>query len=141
MTARTKILFTQKMVNEWPLDRDGYSSDAKADGLVLRVQNKRKTSVISYRTQDDRQRQVTLDGGLKLDKARDHAAELRLAAKRGNDPLAQRRAAKRKREEQQRSKLGNIINAYLANAATTMKPKTRKAPELYLDREWRPSRA
>lgn len=138
MTKVAHDLSSPDVVRAIPTDQDGLFPDAAQDGLYVRVQRGAVSWVIRYNVGGVK-RQKTLPITQPYKKARDLALELRLEARRGRDVLAERReelVAKRaqeraEREREQRS-LGKLIEAYLADAESKLRPSTMKETRRYL---------
>jgi integrase len=126
------------VVKAIPLDRDGLFTDAAQDGLYIRVQRAAKSWAVRY-TVDGVKRQKTMPLTQSYKTARDLARELRLEAKRGRDVVAERRGeltAKREQEraarERERRALRRLIDAYLTDAETKLRPATLRETRRYL---------
>jgi integrase len=134
-------LLTQKIVDTLPSDRDGTTWDDDVKGLGLRVQAGNRTWIVRYRVSGT-QRQKSLPGALPLRKAREQAAEIIAAARRGVDTVADGRAAARARrdaeDDKRRRSLGTIVESYLACAETELAPATLRELRRYLRVAWAP---
>jgi len=122
-----------------PTDRDGLFPDAGQDGLHVRVQRGTKSWAVRY-TVDGVKRQKTLPITQPYRAARDLARELRLEARRGRDVVAERRgelAAKREEaraaKARERRQLKKLIETYLADAETKLRPATMRETKRYLN--------
>lgn len=120
-------------------DRDGLHPDATQDGLYIRVQRGTKSWAVRY-TVDGVKRQKTMPLTQPYRAARDLARELRLEARRGRDVVAERRselAIKREEERaaraRERRRLGKLIETYLADAETKLRPATMRETKRYLN--------
>jgi hypothetical protein len=90
MTASRKPL-TKLLVERAPA---GFLWDSKVPGFGLRVlPTGRRAYIHQYRTQSGQQRRTVLGvhGALTVDQARDMAADIYEAVRRGRDPVAERR--------------------------------------------------
>lgn len=116
--------------------------DQKEPGLILRVSAREevddegrksvvttKTWVVRYRTLDGRQPRMTLGRypGVKLADARDAAAEAVKAARKGEDPAADRRQEKIKAQAQPLKTVEDLYAAYMeACEKGQYRPRGRK---------------
>ena len=123
------------------LDTDRVVWDDNAPGLGLRVQAGKRSWIVRYRVAGV-QRQKSLDGHLKLARARSEASEIRTSAKRGADIIAEGRAkaevAKREADAARARSLGTIVERYLPDAKKRLRPASFKVARLYLtgERYW-----
>jgi integrase len=131
-------LSSRAVVEGIPADRDGLFPDTAQDGLYVRVQRGSKSWAVRY-TVDGTKRQKTLPLSQGYRAARDLARELRLEAKRGRDVVAERReemAAKREQERAERDRslrlLGKLVDLYIADAETKLRPATMREVKRYL---------
>ena len=126
---------TQKAVDGIGLEEDRVVWDDDAPGLGLRVQSGKRSWIVRYRV-GGVQRQKSLDGHLKLAKARAEAAEIRTSAKRGADIIAEGRAqaeaTRREAEAAKARSLGAIVEKYLVDAEKRLRPASFKVARLYL---------
>jgi integrase len=129
------VKLTQKAVDGIGLAEDRVVWDEDAPGLGLRVQSGKRTWIVRYRV-GGVSRQKSLDGFLKLARARAEAAEIRTSAKRGADVIAEGRtkaAAERRQGEAAKARsLGTIVEKYLADAERRLRPASYKVAKLYL---------
>jgi hypothetical protein len=125
----TRMKLNQKAVDGIGLDSDRVVWDDDAPGLGLRVQSARRTWIVRYRVAGA-QRQKSASGDLSLKKARAWAADIRTGAQRGNDVIAEGRAAakaaKRDAEGARARSLGTIIEKYLVDAEKRLRPASYK---------------
>ncbi len=132
---------TQKMVDMLPSAQDGTTWDDEVRGLGLRFQAGKRSWIVRYRVAGI-QRQKSLPGALPLRKAREQAAELIAAARRGADAVADGRAAALSRRHADRDRwdraLGTIANRYLAHAEEALAPATVRELRRYLTVTWAP---
>ena len=138
----TRMKLTQKVVDGIGLDTDRVVWDDDMPGLGLRVQAGKKSWIVRYRVAGV-QRQKSLDGHLKLARARENAGLIRAAAVQGVDRIAEGRAkaeAGRRQAETARARsLGAIVEKYLADAERRLRPASYKVAKLYLEgpKYWR----
>lgn len=125
--------------------------DEQVRGLCLRVSSSaKKVWIWRYRTDDGTQRRMTLGDysekhGLKW--ARAQVEEMRVAVRRGADPVGARRLERAQAQNQPIKTFGDLIDAYLkACEAGHYKPKgkqkreaTLKGERKVLDRNVRPA--
>ena len=127
---------TQKAVDGIGLAEDRVVWDEDAPGLGLRVQSGKRTWIVRYRV-GGVSRQKSLDGHLKLARARAEAAEIRTSAKRGADIIAEGRAAaeanRRGVEDAKARSLRTIVEKYLVDAQRRLRPASFKVAKLYLE--------
>jgi integrase len=127
---------TQKAVDGIGLDRNQVVWDDDTPGLGLRVQAGKKSWIVRYRVAGV-QRQKSLDGHLKLAKAREDAGLIRSAAVQGVDRIAEGRAkaeADRRQAEAARARsLGAIVEDYLPAAKKRLRPASYNVAKLYLE--------
>ena len=136
-------LSRRDVLDRLPVDRNRLFPDGKQDGLYLRVQNGVKSWVVRYRA-GPVQRQKSLPLSQPYAQARDLARELRLAARRGTDLVADARAemdAKRQKELSERTRdrrlLGKVIEGYMAGPVLRLAPRTQVEVRRYLSQAWR----
>src|ERR1700722_8796278 len=91
--------------------------DKRVGGLCLRVSPKGKVWVVRYRTDDGRQPRMILGDytdrqGLRW--AREQAEDVRSAVRRGDDPAADRKAARAAARAQPIRTFEDLADAYLA---------------------------
>ena len=132
-------LSSPDVVKGIPTDREGLFPDAAQDGLYVRVQRGTKSWVVRY-TVAGVKRQKSLAITQPYRAARDLARELRLEARRGRDVVAERRgelAVKRQQEraerERERRQLKKLVELYLADAETKLRPSTMREIRRYLN--------
>ena len=109
--------------------------DTEQRGLVLRVQPSGHKSFRVFYRHSHRPRWLHLENAraIGLDAARDLAAETRLAARRGNDPVAERQA------ERSSGTFGELANAYVERHAKKKNKSWKQADALvqrYLLPRW-----
>ena len=140
---------TQKLVDALPANADRTHWDEETPGLGLRVQSGRRTWVVRYRTAGVQRQKTLAPGSLPLRKAREQAAEILAAARRGRDLVSEGRAEAevRRREREQRERveeaqrtrrLGTIVERYLADAGRELRPRTIRELNRYLTVHWAP---
>ena len=131
---------TQKLVDGIGLAEDRVVWDDDAPGLGLRVQSGKRSWVVRYRV-GGVSRQKSLDGHLKLARARTEAAEIRTSAKRGVDRIAEGRAAaeatKREAEAAKARSLGAVVELYLTAAEKRLRPESLRVARMYLRGQWK----
>lgn len=119
---------------------DVFDTDAKSDGLMLRVEaSGSKTWLVRYRTDDGRQRRFVLGRypGLSLKDARTAARNARGAARDGNDPAGERRRAKAEAKAQPLPLVSDLVETYFAaceSAEWRPRGKTKRASTLAEER-------
>ena len=132
---------TQRAVDAIGLDGDRVVWDDETPGLGVRVQSGRRTWIVRYRVAGV-QRQKSLPGALPLRQARAHAAEIRAGAARGNDVVADGRAAsaaaRREAEAARARSLGTLVERYLVDAEKRLRPSSLRLARFYLNRHWLP---
>jgi integrase len=132
---------TQRLVDAMGLGGDRVVWDDETPGLGVRVQSGRRTWIVRYRVAGV-QRQKSLPGALPLRRARAHAAEIRAGATRGNDVVADGRAAsaaaRREAEAARARSLGAMVERYLVDAAKRLRPSSLRLARSYLNRHWSP---
>ena len=118
---------------------DVYDTDAKSDGLMVRVAPSGvKTWLVRYRTDDGRQRRYVLGRypGMLLAAARSAARDVRGRARDGDDPAGERRVAKTEARTQPLKTVRELASVYFTACETgEWKPRRKKKRESTLAEE------
>jgi integrase len=117
-----------------PGEREAYAWDPSLPGFGCRAfASGAKSWVVKYQLPDGRQRKMSLgavQSGM-LNEARKAAASILLKAKNGQDPAAEKQAAKERAKRERPT--GDLIRDYLAMKKTEVRASTFREIERHLD--------
>jgi integrase len=135
---------TQTAVDGFRLPKgktEHWEFDAKTTGLSVRLQGRRKAYVVWLPAgPDGKRRRLTLGdcAGMKLEQARQQATTLVHRARAGDDPVAERRAARDTAAAREADCLERLIASYLERHGPSLRPRSFEECRRTLMVTWKP---